>query len=156
MKILRLNSQRAGQELDALLKLSESLAGAPHWPRAVWQQMTATIDASSEQAGRLLLAAFEAEKLTGFLLCSYVAGEAEIESIAVSELQQRRGVGRALLGAAVEELKGLRSKEIRLEVRASNTKAAEFYRALGFELRGRRAGYYADPIEDAILLSRPL
>jgi ribosomal-protein-alanine N-acetyltransferase len=42
--------------------------------------------------------------------------------------------------------------EVLLEVRASNSAALAFYRALGFAIAGRRPLYYADPIEDAVLM----
>jgi ribosomal-protein-alanine N-acetyltransferase len=42
--------------------------------------------------------------------------------------------------------------EVILEARASNQPALRLYRALGFVETGRRPRYYADPIEDAVLL----
>ena len=41
---------------------------------------------------------------------------------------------------------------IYLEVRESNEAAYQFYLKNGFEEYGRRAKYYKDPIEDAILM----
>jgi ribosomal-protein-alanine N-acetyltransferase len=41
-----------------------------------------------------------------------------------------------------------------LEVRQSNTDARAFYATLGFLEVGRRRGYYRDPAEDALVLSR--
>jgi ribosomal-protein-alanine N-acetyltransferase len=43
-----------------------------------------------------------------------------------------------------------------LEVRPSNAPARALYEAFGFEVVGRRRGYYADTGEDAILLARDL
>jgi ribosomal-protein-alanine N-acetyltransferase len=40
-----------------------------------------------------------------------------------------------------------------LEVRPSNHAALAFYRAQGFAVTGRRPRYYADPVEDAVLLA---
>jgi len=39
-----------------------------------------------------------------------------------------------------------------LEVRDSNKAARGFYGSFGFIEVGRRPGYYADPVEDAILM----
>lgn len=156
MRVERLGAAEALRELDALVELAKPLAGAPQWPWAVWERMTSGLDAGSDQAGRVLFASADGVRLAGFVICTYAAGEAEIESIAVSEGQQRRGVGRALLNAAVAELDGRGVVEIHLEVRASNAKAIGFYRAVGFAERGRRAGYYSEPAEDAVLMSRRL
>jgi ribosomal protein S18 acetylase RimI-like enzyme len=41
-------------------------------------------------------------------------------------------------------------------VRASNHPALAFYRALGFVKTSLRPSYYADPIEDAVLMHLPL
>lgn len=160
MRIERLSGAQLVERGDGLIAelmaLSASLAEAPHWPRTVWEQMAAAMDKSNEQAGRALWGAFEGERLTGFLLCGYVACEAEVESIAVSAAQQRKGTGRALIAAGIEELRRAGVREVHLEVRVSNVRAAEFYRALGFEESGRRAGYYSEPDEDAVLLRREL
>jgi ribosomal-protein-alanine N-acetyltransferase len=43
-----------------------------------------------------------------------------------------------------------------LEVRASNDPALKLYRGMGFSLVGRRDGYYRNPTEDAVLLTRSL
>jgi ribosomal-protein-alanine N-acetyltransferase len=51
-----------------------------------------------------------------------------------------------------KELSAAGVSEVILEVRASNAAAVGFYRALGFAENGRRARYYADPEEDALLM----
>ena len=43
-----------------------------------------------------------------------------------------------------------------LEVRESNEEARIFTGHLGFVEEGRRPGYYADPVEDAILMKLKL
>jgi ribosomal-protein-alanine N-acetyltransferase len=92
----------------------------------------------------------------GFAVASVVSPEAELETIAVAAEAQRRGVGERLLGALVEELRAERVAELLLEVRASNAAAIGFYRVRGFEEAGRRARYYAEPEEDAVLMRMKL
>ncbi len=41
-----------------------------------------------------------------------------------------------------------------LEVRRSNHAARALYERLGFRVRGVRRDYYADPVEDALILWR--
>jgi ribosomal protein S18 acetylase RimI-like enzyme len=50
----------------------------------------------------------------------------------------------------------LGANEIRLEVRESNAPALRLYEACGFVVAGRRAGYYADPAEAAVLMRRQI
>jgi ribosomal-protein-alanine acetyltransferase len=90
--------------------------------------------------------------VVGFAVVAVVAGEAELETIAVAADGQRRGVGGWLLRALVDELKTAQVSELNLEVRASNQMALGFYRKQGFEEAGRRPRYYADPEEDAVLM----
>ena len=95
-------------------------------------------------------------RVVGFAVASVVSPEAELETIAVAAEAQRRGVGERLLGALVEELRAERVAELLLEVRASNAAAIGFYRVRGFEEAGRRARYYAEPEEDAVLMRMKL
>jgi ribosomal protein S18 acetylase RimI-like enzyme len=78
--------------------------------------------------------------------------QAELETIAVAPRSRRRGLARRLFGDMVEEFKVKGITEVILEVRASNRTALQFYGALGFVETGRRSRYYADPVEDAILM----
>jgi len=88
----------------------------------------------------------------GFAVASVVGPQAELETIAVAAGEQRRGVGRRLFLALLEELRRAEVREVLLEARASNHPALELYRALGFAATGRRPRYYDDPVEDAVLM----
>jgi ribosomal-protein-alanine N-acetyltransferase len=90
--------------------------------------------------------------ILGFAVASLLPPQAELETIAVATKWQRRGVARRILTAMTEELRKAMITEVLLEVRASNSAALAFYRALGFAIAGRRPLYYADPIEDAVLM----
>jgi ribosomal-protein-alanine N-acetyltransferase len=65
---------------------------------------------------------------------------------------QRRGIGRRLVVALVAELERAEVEKLHLEVRASNGIAIAFYHSLGFIETGHRTRYYADPVEDAVLM----
>jgi ribosomal-protein-alanine acetyltransferase len=91
--------------------------------------------------------------IVGFGVASQVGSQAELETIAVAAEGQRSGVARRILATLAEELKRSRIREVTLEVRASNQPALAFYRSTGFRETGRRLRYYADPVEDAVLLS---
>jgi ribosomal-protein-alanine N-acetyltransferase len=138
-------------DVERVIEIAQSLKDAPHWPPAVY---LAALDPESEPR-RIALVAADAETgaTAGFLVASLLPPQAELETIAVAPGGQRRGLGRRLLVAMVEELRTEQVTEILLEVRASNDAAFRFYLALGFTETGRRRGYYADPVEDAVLMS---
>jgi [ribosomal protein S18]-alanine N-acetyltransferase len=141
-------------DLDRVLEIGASLPEAPNWPAPAY---AAAID-PLHIPRRIALVAVdpESDALAGFLVAGMVTPVSELETIAVAAEGQRRGVGRLLLRALVEELRTERVTELILEVRASNRAALGFYQAQGFEETGRRLRYYADPEEDAVLMGLSL
>jgi [ribosomal protein S18]-alanine N-acetyltransferase len=89
--------------------------------------------------------------------CAYVvAEELMINDLAVDRAWRRRGAARALLSHLIAGASSRACRRATLEVRPGNEAARALYSSFGFVLVGRRAGYYADTGEDALLLSRPL
>ncbi len=90
----------------------------------------------------------------GFILWRGVAGESEILTLAVATAQRRRGLAKALLGAALTRASEAGSTEMFLEVSSRNHAAVGLYRAAGFEDAGLRRGYYETDgdREDALLM----
>ena len=64
------------------------------------------------------------------------------------------GVGRALLEFVLRLGAGLGARRATLEVRRSNAAALKLYERLGFSVAGVRKNYYANPVEDALILWR--
>jgi len=139
-------------DLERVMAIAASLRDAPQWPRAAYVEAIA-VDGSLR---RIALVAEMAGRIAGFSVASVVAGQAELESIAVVESAQRCGVGTELLRATMREAKSFGVHEMVLEVRASNIGAAGLYAKAGFGVMGRRPGYYSNPVEDAILLGLTL
>jgi ribosomal-protein-alanine N-acetyltransferase len=94
--------------------------------------------------------------VAGFLVARAQLGELEILNMGVSSKFRRRGAGSLLLADALEFGRRMGAKTAFLEVREGNAAAVAFYGAHGFTVAGRRKGYYSDPAEDALLLSRCL
>jgi ribosomal-protein-alanine N-acetyltransferase len=95
----------------------------------------------------------------GFILGRALAGEAEILTLAVAPTHRRRGLGRALLEAAMGVCGTLGAETMFLEVAADNAAAIALYEAAGFAPAGRRKAYYARPgraAVDALVLRREL
>jgi ribosomal-protein-alanine N-acetyltransferase len=138
-------------DLGAVMEIAAGLKTAPQWPRAAYE---AAIDPVAVPQ-RIALVAEIGGQAVGFAIASVIAPEAELETIAVGVNEQRRGIGRALLGALFRELEMRGAGEVTLEVRASNGAAQAFYRAHGFAEFARRAAYYADTGEAAVLMGVP-
>ena len=108
-------------------------------------------DAWDERAFRQFLAgaafAFVAKtaaatELQGFILVQMAADESEILSIGTHPSARRCGLARALLTAAGKEAAQRDAARIFLEVAEDNVAALSLYRQSGFEVVGKRHGYY--------------
>jgi ribosomal-protein-alanine N-acetyltransferase len=93
------------------------------------------------------------EKVTGFIAARLIAGEVHINNVAVRHRHRRGGIGSALLQAVLERAAKNGSETAFLEVRAGNAPAQALYRRCGFKVTGRRANYYSEPLEDALVMS---
>ena len=92
----------------------------------------------------------EGAPLVGFLIAWHVADELHVLNVATLPAMRRRGVGRALMDAALGYSSAHKIRIVLLEVRRSNRAAIKLYRDLHFTALGVRTGYYADNGEDAI------
>jgi ribosomal-protein-alanine N-acetyltransferase len=91
--------------------------------------------------------------IVGFLIGRIAADEFEILNMAVSPAHRRSGIGSKLLASALEFSRIAGCARAYLEVRTSNAPAIALNAGHGFTECGRRAGYYRDPVDDALLLS---
>ena len=96
------------------------------------------------------------DRLAGYCCLWEIGHEIHITNLAVHPEWRRRGVGRALLAAALGA-GGARGVTLAfLEVRPNNAAALALYGSLGFQVIGRRAGYYFDTGEDALVMEARL
>jgi ribosomal-protein-alanine N-acetyltransferase len=94
--------------------------------------------------------------IVGYLCLWEIGHEIHITNLAVHPEWRRRGVARQLLGAALIEGVARGVTLAFLEVRPSNTRALALYESLGFQVIGRRNGYYFDTGEDALVMEARL
>ena len=110
--------------------------------------------------GYFALLAHTAERAAGLVLARTAADECEILWIVVDPSFRRRGLGRRLLRAALCRAASQGACAAYLEVAETNRAAIALYRAEGFQVCGRRAGYYRDPrggrSGDALLFEKAL
>jgi ribosomal-protein-alanine acetyltransferase len=138
-------------DIPPVMAISDSLPDAPHWRSEIYQDM---LDPARTPARICLVAEDSDRRVVGFGVMVLIPPQAELEAIAVTEERQLRGIAGNLLSDLLTRLKRRDITEVILEVRESNRSAQAFYRASGFVETGQRRGYYADPQEDALLLTR--
>lgn len=102
----------------------------------------------------LWLVAQEGQTLLGYVGSQTCLDETDMMNIAVFPASRRQGVARALIEALVSALRERGSKQLTLEVRASNGPARQLYESLGFLQVGLRKNYYRNPKEDALILRK--
>ena len=94
--------------------------------------------------------------LSGFFVARVVGDEAEVLNLAVDPAKRRAGIAHALLNEAFAEFQRRGVRRVFLDVRESNRVAIQFYEKHGFVRTGSRPGYYRDPAEAAVLMTREL
>lgn len=102
----------------------------------------------------LRLAHDASARIIGFTLSRVVGDEAELLLLAVAPAFQKRGVGRTLLRDFVTRADHFGAHQLHLEVRDGNP-ALALYDSAGFDVAGRRPGYYHGPggeLHDALTL----
>jgi ribosomal-protein-alanine N-acetyltransferase len=82
------------------------------------------------------------QKPRGFILSRLAADEAEVLTVAVDRRWRRRGVARALLQRNIARAAAAGAREMFLEVDVENAGAIALYARFGFQVVGRRDGYY--------------
>lgn len=141
-------------DVESVMQLEQESAEAAHWPLAQYALLVEHHSASGERAiQRKGLVAEVDARVVGFLAGRGVAGEAELENMAVSAAVRRRGVGAALLKEFLAWCATANCSGVHLEVRESNAAARAVYERHGFRESGRRKGYYQKPAEDALIMT---
>ena len=91
----------------------------------------------------------------GMILARTIMDEAEILTLAVLPAARQRGLGRALLRAAMRQAAETDARTMFLEVAEDNTAARRLYASQGFTEVGRRKRYYANG-DDALVMRAAL
>ena len=109
-----------------------------------------------QQKQSVCFAAEKAGHILGYLLVYHAADEAEIARIAVQKEARRQGAAGKLMQALEHYCEEHKMEKLLLDVRESNEAARSFYTKNGFVEDGIRQGFYVNPSEDAVLMSRQL
>jgi ribosomal-protein-alanine N-acetyltransferase len=106
--------------------------------------------------GAVLVVRFAAPGRPGIAAyCAYrlVVDEMSVMDVAVAPGWRRRGLASWLVRFSLARAARDGARRAFLEVRAGHEPARSLYARLGFAEVGRRRGYYAGPVEDAVVLS---
>jgi ribosomal-protein-alanine N-acetyltransferase len=114
--------------------------------------------ADSMKAGYACWVAREGGQLLGYMVLMPSLDETHLLNISVAAERQGQGYGARLLRFAMEVSRAGGAESMLLEVRPSNARALALYENYGFQVIGRRKGYYpaAEGREDALVLRRDL
>lgn len=145
--------------------VSEPVRTAPLDPDEVMgvEQERALIEQFAGSDRAILLVAEDAGELVGELTLRAISPRRALRHVAslgmsVKASHRRRGIGRALLEAAIEWARGAGITRIELYVFADNAPAIALYEASGFQHEGRRRNFvrFDDRHVDDLVMARLL
>ena len=106
--------------------------------------------------GAVAFAAVDKEKILGYIGMLLAPDEGQILNLAVLPEARRQGVAKALVARLIREAETRGLAALSLEVRVSNSPAVRLYESFGFQTAGERKGFYRHPVENALVMIRPL
>jgi ribosomal-protein-alanine N-acetyltransferase len=133
------------EDLDAVLAIERASFTTP-WSRAAFRY-----ELLQNRVARCLVVRADRE-VVGYLCLWEIGHEIHITNLAVHPGFRRQGIARTLLGDTLEEARRSGVEQVFLEVRPTNREARALYESFGFEVIGRRKGYYFDTGEDALVM----
>jgi ribosomal-protein-alanine N-acetyltransferase len=131
----------------------EEKSGLSRWGWAAYYAELQGMNRDLMLVARVNRPTLENERVAGYIVARAAAGELHINNVAVRAQYRRRGLGKSLMNCVVEQ--GIRrgATIAFLEVRAGNAAAQALYQTCGFQAIARRANYYSEPREDAVVMS---
>jgi [ribosomal protein S18]-alanine N-acetyltransferase len=91
-------------------------------------------------------------RLMGYSGMWHIADEAHVSTIAIHPDWRGLHLGHLLIWCMIRRAIQQDARMVTLEVRVTNIVAQNLYRKYGFEIMGRRKGYYRDNSEDAFMM----
>lgn len=96
------------------------------------------------------------ERIIGYIIYWKIQEEVQISNFAIHPDFRGKGIGEAVMRRVIKTIQRDGGVYVFLEVRPSNLAARSLYKKLEFEILGARKGYYHTPVEDALIMGRPL
>jgi [ribosomal protein S18]-alanine N-acetyltransferase len=140
------------QSLSEILTIEEACFSAP------WTRKMLEAELSGNPFAHFLVARLErgseasSGPIVGYLCYWIVFEEVRLMNLAVIESMRHRGIANSLVATALRTGMSQSAHRAVLEVRASNQAARRLYQGFGFSQTAVRPKYYANPVEDAVLM----
>lgn len=93
-------------------------------------------------------------QVAGYVGMHHIVDEGFICNIAVFPQYRRRGIAARLMESLIDYAKENDMTSISLEVRESNQIARTLYEKFQFEVVGERRNFYANPTENALIMTK--
>ena len=120
---------------------------------APWSLRNFRYEMEENQSSSQWVAETQEGLIVGAIVSWLVVDEIHIATLSVDPVYRRKGIARKLVCKALQDGVRRGATASTLEVRARNTAAQRLYFKFGYQLVGRRPGYYHDNGEDALLLT---
>ncbi|MEZ0065432.1 ribosomal-protein-alanine N-acetyltransferase [Streptacidiphilus sp. MAP12-20] len=142
-------------DIEAVLELERELFPEDAWSAGMfWSELA---DARHARATRWYTVAEDAEgRIVGYAGLMAIAGEGDVQTIAVARDQWGTGLGARLLQRLIDQAAAASCGELLLEVRVDNERAQRLYARFGFEPVGIRRNYYQPSGVDALVMLRQM
>lgn len=118
---------------------------------APWSEQAIT---DSAKNGTLFFVYENEGEIIGYAGLDIVLDEGYVTNIAVCKKARRQGIGKALTQKLCLEAQDKNLCFISLEVRSQNKAAIALYEGEGFIAEGCRKNFYANPTDDAIIMTK--
>ncbi|MFI6320763.1 ribosomal protein S18-alanine N-acetyltransferase [Nonomuraea sp. NPDC050556] len=125
------------------------------FPLDAWSEGMLRGELADQPRTRHYVVALVDGEIVGYAGLAAAADQADVQTIAVLDAFQGKGIGSAMLTNLLTEAARRGALEIFLEVRADNPRARAVYEHFAFEEIGVRRRYYDDGT-DAIVMKRKL
>ena len=135
-------------DLSACLRL-DRLALGGLWTKEQWEREL------SDNSRLVIGVDGENRSLIALASAWLVIDELQITAVAVEPIHQRCGLGTRVLQSLLDRGGALGAVSATLEVASANAAARALYARSGFDITGRRTGYYSNG-DDALLESRSI
>jgi len=145
-------SRMSEHDLLEIVEIEEQ-SGLSRWGWAAYYAELQGANRDLMLVARPVQSTVESSGIIGYIVARETAGELHINNFAVRSAYRRRGIGAILLDRVLQEARRRKATAAFLEVRSGNHAAQALYEKSGFQAIARRANYYSDPREDAVVMS---
>lgn len=138
------------EDIDAVHDLDQRSFSTP------WPKKSFIFELTENNTARLWVAERvekNRKEIVGMIICWLLMDEVHVATLAVDKAYQRKKVANTLLCKALISMMNEGAISATLDVREGNLPAQAMYRKFGFELIGRRPGYYKNNSEAALLMT---